>query len=144
MVARVPVRAIMAQRITQSAFWLPSTQRPRDLAPSMLLSPRDWLLYSLIPVDKVVNQKPTKNTHLPNLHVCTYTDSYNAEKPHQIFWRVGLKILEPEASIHWNMYVSASISGNNGVDLTPRGSCCAALLSFFLQFQVHQSLFCQA
>lgn len=69
---------------------------------------------------------------------------YNAEKPHQIFWRGGLKILEPEDWVHWNMNVSTNMSGNNGANLISHGSRCSALLNSYLQFQVHQTLFCQA
>lgn len=72
MVAGVPLRAI-STRITQCFL---VTQYTEAWGPSSLnaILPLDWPLYPLLSADKVVNQKPTKITHLSSLHVCTYTD----------------------------------------------------------------------
>lgn len=67
---------------------------------------------------------------------------YNAKKPSQIFWKgEGVRILEFEAWAHGNMHVNARMFGNNGANLVPCGSHGSALLSSFLRFKVHWSLF---
>lgn len=52
----------------------PIPRGPGTRLPQCYSLPQDWPLYPLISVDKVVNQKSTKNTHLPNLHVRTHID----------------------------------------------------------------------